>query len=222
MAHKPTKRMRKEIAKTMTSKQFLAALPSLPSQKEHRTKNWIPLDQFLETIGELSKERKFSGNLGGAPNDSFRGFGATSQMWLHDTANGWKIYHEDNADFGSGLGPAIDPQGVKWVWRTIHTYTDFHKEFFVQKNIQAEFDEQLKRAHKARHDYLWKKRPNRIYLKYPGYYIDTDSGWWINNNEGKVRYRLDDESDVIPNLCYSPQDNHADWWHDGITIQELF
>lgn len=68
------------------------------------------------------KSRTFLGNGGGADNDGFRGFGATTQFWQIETEDGFALSYDDN---GAGVTWIACPDGstLKRVqWRAGHTF----------------------------------------------------------------------------------------------------
>lgn len=93
--------------------------------------------RFSELQGRMGnllyKEKKFLGNVGGAPDaDSLRGFASTAQHWQVPTEYGWTALCSDNEFFlTEGIYGAISPEGVEWRWEDVSVDEQTFTKCFV-------------------------------------------------------------------------------------------
>jgi hypothetical protein len=217
------------MATTITGEEFLAKLPALPDYAAYRAK-WLTLKSFEDLIGEvLYKEKRYIDSSGGGSNDSLRGFGPTSHIWLIPTRYSWTICYSDNPGL---MLSGKSPEGILWV-----LVEGFGKNYVRQLDL-LDFELAEKTAIAAREEYLWRnwasKTAPKIPLKFEGYYIQN--GWVYcedivdprlvhktNPNKHVGLYRILPDTDIVRSLHTDPMDiPDAAWWHKGMKIQDLF
>ncbi|MBO0794337.1 MAG: hypothetical protein J2P36_25770 [Ktedonobacteraceae bacterium] len=156
---------------TVSASEFLSALPQLPNFQDHKEKNYVTDEDFLRMIGGYPRQGTYLGTVGGAENhDSFRGFGATSQVREGITSKGWKVTWDDNPKFGSGISRAVAPDGTVWIACFIGWSM---RTWFCKKDIEEAYKKAAQEAQEARKAYLFASKGTKVYTKFPGYYF-----WW--------------------------------------------
>lgn len=200
----------------MNGQEFLANMPQLPPRPE-----WTLAKDFLPLIGEVDYSKKeFLGNSGGGYDpDSFRGFGATSQQWKIPTSNSWTVYYDDN---GRGIYGARDPQRTLWTKSQFKMDRSqrWDEEYFIENAVLESYKTAREKAVETRRAYMF-DHP-QIPLRFEGYYLQENT-WWIHNSVGcPTMYRINSETNYIPDLCYKEKEVHAPWYRDRIPYTEIF
>lgn len=114
----------------------------------------------------IFKEKIFLSNGGGAPNDSLRGFGPTSQYWKAPTSNGWMVSYDGNSADYAYLG--VSPDDIRW----INMRASSCRQYYVKEEDHEAFMDTFKRKQKAYKDYREKHtklRHGRHDSRFPWY-----------------------------------------------------